>query len=157
MRGMWRTVGRCTGRRAARIAPDEGPSKRQSVKLSQLRGSPHQASSLFTQILFQPPQYKRKTSRAVLPIISPACCTISVGQTPYPRQWGAQVQWQASRIFASLQKSPLTPLPKGFCGEALPHEDLSAIPRSNPLNEGTLLTGYGWGCPATRAGADPGE
>ena len=42
-------------------------------------------------------------------------------------------------------KSPLTPLPRGFCGEALPHEDHSAIPRSNPLNEGTLLTGYGWG------------
>jgi len=42
-------------------------------------------------------------------------------------------------------KSPLTPLPRGFCGEALPHEDLSEAPRSNPLNEGTLLTGYGWG------------
>ena len=115
------------------------------TKLSHCKGSPHQASILFTQILFQPPQYKRKTSRTVLPIISPGCCTISVGQTPYPRQWGAQVQWQASRIFASLQKSPLTPLPKGFCGEALPHEDLSAIPRSNPLKEDTLLTGYGWG------------
>ena len=42
-------------------------------------------------------------------------------------------------------KNPLTPLPRGFCGEDLPHEDLSALPRSNPLNEGTLLTGYGWG------------
>ena len=54
-----------------------------NTKLSHCKGSPHQASILFTQILFQPPQYKRKTSRTDLPIISPGCCTITVGQTPY--------------------------------------------------------------------------
>ena len=60
------------------------------TKLSHCKGSPHQASILFAQILFQPPQYKRKTSRTVLPIISPGCCTISVGQTPYSFGNGAR-------------------------------------------------------------------
>ena len=73
------------------------------------------------------------------------------------RQWGAQGDNGRDRESSQASKSPLTPLPRGFCGEALPHEDLSAIPRSNPLNEGTLLTGYGWGSPATRASAEPGE
>ena len=118
----------------------------QKTKLSHCKGSPHQASSLFAQILLQPPQYKRKTSRTVLPIISPGCCTISVGQTPYPFGNGARRETMAgTEHVRNPPKSPLTPLPRGFCGEALPHEDLSATPRSNPLKEDTLLTGYGWG------------